>query len=314
MAVVERGGYIQATAIGIGAFSNLKCPTRPYVSVRFKILGHIGLRIPAEYVGGSMTWDELATVGLPWGNNETVIYPALEPGWTYILNPGKKTFTVTDALGNVTVHQNITTFSDLGIVWDILESPQFKIVFDASFEDNAFLLAWRYIHGFIPDGPGSDDPRFPEQRTEKMEYCWALVDAYLNQEPVDASKIERFFWPGENIAPVEDNLTSYIDGTEIAKANTVLLARVADLSAYGSYPSNFYKGMNAAVAAQDMRNKAAHSWEMGTLLMIAAFASIMNASKPVFEPWMLWKMWQWVGASSVVVTRDRCFDLSPWWG
>ncbi len=306
---IERGGYIQDGVSLMGRFSNLACSNRPYFSVRFKVLGHLGLKIPAEYFGGSMTWDELGSAGVPWGTSETIIYDTLEEGWTYVFNPGRKTFTVTDNLGNITVHSNVKTISELGIVWDILESPQFKLVFDASFENNAFLPAWKYITQHIP--PGEEDPLVPEKRAMIMEYCWSVVDSYLNTG-------EAYYETGRFILPKEkeqitDSINATIDG--FALTRTILLAsETTELSAYGSYPSNFYKGKESLVSLPDTTTKSAHFVDAGSFLMIASFATIMNATRPVLEPWMLWKMWQWVGASSVVVTRERVFDLSPWWG
>ena len=312
---VERGGYMQDGPVAMGTFRNLSSPTRPYFSVRFKLLGHIGAKVPAEYVGNTMTWAELGSVGIPWGDSETVIYDSLQPGWSYVFNPGKKTFTVTDAANVVTVHSGIKSLSDLGIVWEILESSQFKIVFDASFEANAFLIAWKYIHGRVPPGeedPGGDpnNPLFRDKRADMMQYSWALVDQYLNTGTVD-SRIGRFVL-GKDGDVVEDATTATISGTDLSR--TILLANTVDLSAFGDYPTNYFPAPDQHIAAQDTRTKTGQIIDRGTLLMIASFASIMNMSKPVFEPWMLWKMWEWAGKGSVVVTRERCFDLSPWWG
>jgi hypothetical protein len=51
----------------------------------------------------------------------------------------------------------------------------------------------------------------------------------------------------------------------------------------------------------------------GDVLLIQTFASINNMSKPMIEPWLLWDLWRWLGRSNIVITRERAFDLSPWW-
>ena len=94
----------------------------------------------------------------------------------------------------------------------------------------------------------------------------------------------------------------------------VLLAEIRDLSADCNFPANYFEGKNAAVAAKQIVEKQANIESVGEWLMVAAFASIVNASKPVFEPWMLWHLWQWLGQGTVIIKRDRIFDLSPRWG
>lgn len=306
-----RGCIPQLNWLGTGGKNaSMGRTPRPFFSVRLKNLGHIGVTF-GDLIGGTITMAQFGSLGLPWGISTTLLYAAPEIGWTYIFNRGEKTFTVTDSGGVVTVHSDIKTFSDLGISWAVFESPQFKIVLNSKFETEVFLSAWKYRNGQIP--PGQENP-YPEGIPQKMgrpdPWFWSLVDSYLNATGGHAD-YERLF-DLELIEPLKSAAVPTIDASGLAR--TVLFAAVNDLSADCLFPSNLFTGVNAAVCARTMLNKAAKKAVIGDWMMIAAFASIMNASKPVLEPYMLWKLWQWVATGKVIIKRDRCFDLSPWWG
>ena len=306
---MARDGLLQLTCLGMGGKNKSmgRCP-RPSNPIRLMYLGHLALKVPSIFYGGSMTWDELGSLKIPWGDNETVIYDTVQAGWTYVFDVGLKRFTVTDNNGTATVYNGITTISDLCISWDILESPQFSIVINGTFENIAFLIAWKYRKWQVP--PGEDPGNIPARSGYQFPYFFSYVDQYLSENGV-SSKYYRLL----DISPIDgvtDGVTVSLDASGYARE--VLLAKIKDLSADCNFPANYFEGKNAAVAAKQIIEKQAIIESVGEWLMIAAFASIMNASKPVYEPWMLWHLWQWLGQGTVVIKRERVFDLSPRWG
>jgi hypothetical protein len=300
--MAERGGVPQLDWIGMGYNRSFGRTPAPYFSVRLMHLGHVG-RDFVDLYGGTMTWDQLGSLSIPWGYNETIKYNGVQPGWTYSWDVGTWKFTVTDDQGNKT-EETIKTMSDLGITWDILESPQFSIHLTCMFENFAFLKAWKWRKGVIPDDPWDE----PDQLCDLMPYIWGEFDKYLKGE----SHFEHM-----RLTPKEINNGDYslaIDANITDLFRTMVYAHIVNLAASGKYPLDLMNkdlNMNTERVIED---READALVLGNLLMIALFASIDDRGKPVYEPWMLWHLWQWMGKSSVVVARERVFDLSPWWG
>lgn len=299
---MSRNGTPQIDWIGMGRNDSLGRPPLPYFSVRLMHMGHIG-KMFVDYYGGTMMWDELGSLRIPWGYNETIKYNGVQPGWTYWWEIGTWDFIVTDDLGNVTT-EKIKTLSDLGITWDILESHQFSIHITGKFENDAFLIAWKYKHGYDdPDDPDGTDNRL----SEMLPYLWGQFEKYLND--LYTLHLGRLLNTDRTVG--ENQLVSIDITTQIRSA---IFAKVTDLRASGEFPNDLV-GVEESMSCEIVKRiREAESYMVGSLLMIRLFASISDNSDPVFEPWMLWQIWQWFGRSSVVVSRDRVFDLSPWWG
>lgn len=301
-----REGVLQ---IGFGGLAgnnpSLRRPPRPFFSVKLKHLGHLGLKIPALYTGGTMTWDDFGALGVQWGNNTQILYTKPLPGWTYRWEYGERIFYVTDDQGTVTVANNIKTLSDLGITWDIFESPQFTIHLTAKFENDAFLIGWH---------KKKNDPEYPDPDGDRyvtlIDYAWAQGDKGLNNtmHPCHYSQLISI---NTEVSIYEDTLVG-LDITGLIRE--IILAKIIDLSVTGEFPIGLLLSDKGMTGAKKSLTREGYSFVVGQLLMIHVFASISNASKPVFEPWMLWKIFQWVGKGNIVITRDRTFDLSPWWG
>jgi hypothetical protein len=299
--MLTRGGEIQMSWPGMGQNEKFRDPPVPFVSVKLLHLGHLGLDFK-DYYGGKITWDELGSLNLEWGENEVIQYNGVQPGWTYWWEIGIWEFTVTDELGNKTVTK-AETISDLGITWDILESPQFSIHLSGKFENDSFLLAWKYKPGYEPP-----DPSHPRPEGFIAEYLWGEFDKYLNNEMHAHYQmlIDKVITTGNPDTIVDMDLSDCV--------KTMILAKTTSLAATGNFPLDLIKMDLQSLGEKEYREAGTEMHTVGNLLMIHIFASIMNGSKSAFEPWMLWKMWQWFGSSGVVVNRDRIFDLSPWWG
>lgn len=299
--MLTRGGEIQMGLYGMGQSEKFRNPPLPFVSVKLMHLGHVGMDFK-YFNGGTMTWDELGSLNLKWGDNTAIKYNGLQPGWTYFWEIKNYDFIVTDNAGNVTI-TNCKTISDLGITWDIFKSPQFTIHISGKWENDSFLLAWRYKHGYEPL-----DPLHPRPEGFIAEYLWGEFDKYLKDEMHVHYEmlVDKVTTSGNDDTLVE------LDATACIKPMT--LAKTTPLSATGNFPADCLKMDLNSLGEKEYREAIAEAYDVGNLLMICIFASIMNGSKSVFEPWMIWKMWQWYGSSGVVVNRDRIFDLSPWWG
>ncbi|TWH48560.1 hypothetical protein [Sporomusa sp. KB1] len=305
--MADRGGIPQFEWGAIGRISpSLTGEPRPFFSVRLKHLGHLALKVPSTYYGDALTWDQLASLGMPWGDNTTLLYEAPLPGWSYRFDIGLKRFTVTDTEGQATVYNNIKTISDLGISWDIISSHQFVLFFDAHFENDAFLIGW-YLKKGYPIPPEWDI--IPEILCDIYGYCWSDVEDYL--QPGDyAVHFGRLLERQQETVDIEVPTSL----SECERRN-LLVNTTVDLSrATGGFQPNLKLSPEEKHMAKKSKDRAAELIPVGILLMIALFASISNASKPAFEPWMLWELWRWLGCGTVVVPRDRTFDLSPWWG
>lgn len=317
--MADRGGWIQPGVQGLRRYRHLGRTPVPSVSVRFKHLGHVGKQF-ADYYGDSITWDQFGSLRIPWGNSTVIKHSALQPGWTYWWEMGTWDFTVTDAAGNVTV-EKVRTLSDLGITWEIFESHQFSIHISGKFENDAFLIAMRYRRGKPwpggPDGPGGpggpggpDDEWFePDIQTHIMPYFWGEFDKYLKEYLHVHSRRLIDSHPELNLKDCQ-----YIDIDISNLVKSLLLANVSYLAATGNFPAEIMQRDINTIMERALTDRKTESFLVGRLLMIQVFASINNASKPVLEPWMLWWLWQWMGKSGVVASRERVFDLSPWWG
>jgi hypothetical protein len=292
---IERGAELQDGFATMGVRHNFKPPPIPYMSVKLMNLGDVG-RTFVDYYGDTITWDQFASLKLTWGDNTVIKYNGVQPGWTYWWEIGLWEFIVTDNLGNKTV-ETVSTLSDLGITWDILESSQFSMHISARFVREAFLKAWRYKRRILPCNLWPTD------------YLWGEFDKYLNDDEYD-SHFERlrdsprelgfFIEPGGMLGELREQ--------------TLMPIRDYNLDSTGNFPTDMWDLNYVKTTSKATPPRIVDQYEIGTMLMIYMFASIMNASKPVFEPWMLWKMWQWFVPPDNSIVRDRVFDLSPWWG
>lgn len=300
---------------GLGTVtSSMSRAPKPFFSVKLKNLGQLDLKIPATYYGDELTWGILGGLNIKWGNETTLLYDGLQPGWSYVWNLGRKTFTVTDDKGTAVVHQNVVTMSDLGITCDILESHNFQIYIDASFDNDAFLICWIYKKGYPPDPDNPYDPDDPDDPTNQTPtvtsiiqmFSWGEADKYLN------SIMKIAFGRLIGISKKVVDQTIVITSDESTIQRQILSAKVFNLSGTGFYPQNLLQGDQSISLTRKTLIRQAEMWILGNALMITSLASLNQISAPYVAPWLLWDLWRWIGRSNVVVTKDRCFDLIPW--
>ena len=292
---MSRGAILQTgweTATGIVNPSFIR-PPQPYFSVKFKNLNHLGLKIPNNYYGDTLTEDEIESLNIPWGDNEMMVYDTLKLDWSYVWNIGKKTFTVTDDNKAVTVKTNVIAISDLGICQDVLESHNFVIELTADLNVPAFFIGTRAMY---------------KKSSILQNIRWSSIEAYLNSIMHVAFK--RFIERDESVLMAEDlfSIDMQINDAE----RSLLIAKITNLKADDKYPANLSQGRQALSVTRELIRQGILLF-FGDVLLIQTFASINNMSKPMIEPWLLWDLWRWLGRSNIVITRERAFDLSPWW-
>lgn len=290
------GGYLPKVSSSLN-----RCP-RGIDRIRMKALGQIGVNYHAEYYGDEMTWTEFESIGIIHGNSTIVKYPQLNAGWTYYYDAVGGIFTVTNDKGNVTV-EKIHTLSDMGIVWEILSSHQFKIYFSAKFIDDAFLIAWIKRRGsdYDPTNPKDD-------MSISQGYKLAYVDQYFNETL--HNRCDRIVQSESEPVNLKNTVTQSLqEPIEIhdLRSNTPMR------NATGDYTAMAIKGPDNIFSLATKQRNAAIDLVLGEFMMVAFFASIMNMSKPVYEPWMLWSLWKWLGSGSITESVERIFDLSPRW-
>ncbi len=305
MANMLSGGYLDKSSKSVR-----RCP-RGIDLVRMKALGHLGVNFHEEYYGDTMAWFELESIRLKHGNSSTVKYPQLQTGWTYYYDAIGKIFTVTDDKG-VQTSEKINTLSDMGIVWDILSSHQFKIYFSARFINDAFLIAWVKKRGYVYDDDGKiidPDDTIPKDDTIiDLGYKLAYVDQFFNETLHHRCSriVKKEFKQPES----ENRITQVL--CEPKKAE-ILRTSVPVRRATGDYSDMAIKGPEVKFVMANKKRNAIIDIILGEFLMVAFFASIMNMSKPVFEPWMLWGLWKWLGSGKPIESIEKIFDLSPRW-
>lgn len=319
MTTQDRGGFIFDILAGgkIGNVSaSIQRPPPLTTKTRMKALGILGMVFDVIFYGDEITWDQLRAVWLWWGKATLVRFTVPQPGWEYKYDLVGGVFTVTNDIGQIQYRVRTEDISKFGISWDILRSHQFFIHYTAEFDDDAFLIAWKKQRGHNYDEHGHElptpyDKDFSNlifEKTYNAFYCdqYYSSDAYHHQRGffVDVPAVNETF----------DN--------KLAQA---LISAVPEVSILRSLiPARSIKGdySDVTVIFEDRkigRAKKLRETELErvleTLLMIHAFASLMNRGKPVYEPWMLWEIWKWVirGREPVRI-RDRAFDLSPNWG
>lgn len=333
---MERGGWITDVLSG-GYMGNAtkdleECP-RGVDIVRMKALGHIGVNFHAEYYGDTMTWRELSSVGFHCGDAAIVKYPALEAGWTYVYDAVGGQFIVTDASGAVT-SERVGNLADLGIVLEILCSHQFKVVYSARFINDAFLIARRKRRNEGADGNGSggnggggnggsngggngsgsggnggggvwpndDAMRYPA-------YVLSYVDQFFNETM--PWRCNRVGMAAFDQPKIENNVAQTLH--KPATEPEVLRSKSPARAATGDYSDMAIKGASGKTGSIDKNRNAVVDVVMGEMVMIAVFASLMYMSKPVYEPWMLWGLWKWLGSGDAIESAEKIFDLSPRW-
>jgi len=276
--------------------------------------------VPYAFRGDQLTWSVIEFLGIVWGDQETLLYESLQPGWKYEWNLNTQAFTVTDEMGQQTIHSNITTLTGLGSSWEIFTSAQFWIYFDPNNGPvkEVFLIGKRLDLN---------------HQAETMPFAFIAIDYLLgvqhavfdflsganpsadSDDPDDPGSDPGSENPdNDNSSGDTDVLLVTLFG--VATYPDILLAYTNEINFINHYPPNLYPG-EAGKATERQRIQHQGYAQTISYLMIHLFASRLLSpidSKIVYEPWMLWEMFKWFYVRPNAGTRDKIFDLSPWWG
>lgn len=284
--------------------SSLGRVRHPFYTVLIKPLGQLGFDADQLMRGDEITCDELEALRIIWGYPVPEEYSELHEGWGYVWDIGAGVFTVTTDSHASTIRTGIRTISDLAVSVDVFESAQFIIKLSAAYDFDVFLVARKVVENKV---------------STLLGYRWGEADAYLSavfhalfgrmllRIPENDSVID-----GGNQLIVIDQGELY-DGEY--QMRSLLLAVIQDLAQNGQYPNNLRPGQQGI---HGQRQAVAHQGLLaqgGDLLTIYLFAAkLLNGEQPVFEPWMLYNIFVWFVQGREVESRNRTFDLSPWWG
>lgn len=204
--------------------------------------------------GANLNWVTMDSMGITWGDNTVLRYATRQTGWNYTWDLDTHIFTVTDAAGQSTSYAAITTLSDLGISWDILESTQFYISRTKPKTNEVFLPAVRI------------DPQRP---TQTMSYARMAVDYLLTgeQHVVFDYLIDYI----ANELTEHCSVNTNFKGEEAAFYN-LLLARTDELNATSCFPLDLISTEKHYTADRQIVQHIGHM-QPYSYLMIMLFAS-----------------------------------------
>jgi hypothetical protein len=290
-------GLIIKDNVGFGGMSkSLARSPEPFFRVRMKPLGSLGVDGDIVVYGDEATVDFMSALEILWGTTEPAAWDALQDGWQWTWNIRMKKLTITDAKGNVTVRR-VTTWSALGVAAAVLESHQFVYYFDGGAFMDAELLAER------------DKTARP---AAACSITWGEFDRYLS-----AVYHALFLHMRDWLAAIGDAAGTPAEQTysAIADLRKAITAKIGTLAADGVWTQNMFSGASAILGTPHKETRAAMMAALGKYLMVSLLtASMLQAGKPCYEPWMLWQMFRWLQQSTTFELDDKIFDLSPNWG
>ncbi len=266
-------------------------------------------------IQGAPIWAFLKVDPRKWGANTPLRYSKAEAGYSYTWVLSNNTFVVTDDKGSTTTYTGATTIKSLGISWGVLKSTQFYSVFTNFTNSDLFPLCNRYGGGRIlyvtQDGnlPINDYLKDIDQHGS-FNYLVSMV-SFKGNIPGDKPGTGYGDEP-EPIIPVVDPIAYKL--TEMIA--TILLSRAENLQATNGFDTDLLSADLIRESPRDETPQESQIQEYDSLLMIAVISSLLlRGSKPVFEPWMLWKAYAWYsGVTHGTANSRQIFDLSPRWG
>lgn len=276
----------------------------PYYNVRIKPLGQLGFDADQVKRGNELTCDDLDALRIPWGYSFPDEYIELHEGWSYVWDLGFEALIITNESHITTIYQGIKTVRDLGITFDVFESAQFIIKKTASAEFDVFLVATKAMH-------------LKESRQDV--YWWGETDPYISTHyHIDFGRMIGRLSELGNIADGGDQLI-VIDQGELYdgeyQQRSILLATIKELAQSCQYPTNILPGQRGKNGQRQLITHHGLIADTGQLILIYLFAgNLLKGAAPVFEPWMLYKIFQWFVQGRSISSKNRTFDLSPWWG
>lgn len=280
-----------------------------------------------KYYGNELTWEQLAMAKLQWGTDTKIRFNSLKDGWTYVYKCRDGIFMVTDDTDTVQFQIKTSFISKFGITLDILTSKQFYILYANPPIDGVFLEGWRWPHhlgpiptldpssGKLPSKPPTPDYDKPYIQMLMLAELLAMWgDKFYIDDKEDKSEHTRnWLWSVPNIDVLLENKI-FQELLPIDDIPTFLRANITVREQRGDYSAFMLKKEDIGEGAADKHREANIAIEQYmTWLLSVLSISVYNRGNPVYEPWMLWWLWQWLGKATPTNTLDKIFDIMPNW-
>ena len=300
--MVERTGitYMNLTGIASGSAS-LKGRDKKVNPLQLFSLSRL-----KQAAGSSLTWGRLRSYQKEWGSAIEIRYPVPMPGYRYVWNLDTLIFSVTDDNGTVTMYPGITTLKALGVSWGVLKSDQFSVLNTNVTNSDIFLIGAK----------AEKERQSYAAGTGRLTYMDYLIEGSQHIAFSRLSRNENAFSDLENgggtgtYNPIFDFI-----GNEIFR--TILLSSAGQLQMNNHYPLDLVQGEQAVPAERLAQIRQGVAFREFSYLMIALFAQnkLSASHKMLYEPWMLYQIWQWYFNTVHNTANSRkIFDLSPRWG
>ena len=98
---------------------------------------------------------------------------------------------------------------------------------------------------------------------------------------------------------------------------TILRSAAPARDAHGDYSKTMARVEQCfELALPNKKRNAELTIEQYVTLLLAAVGADMykRRGNPVIQPWLLWKIWQWVTKATPMESLDSIFDFMPNWG
>lgn len=300
--MVERTGitYMNLTGIASGSAS-LKGRDKKVNPLQLFSLSRL-----KQAAGSSLTWGRLRSYQKEWGSATEIRYPVPMPGYTYVWNLDTLIFSVTDDNGTVTMYPGVTTLKALGVSWGVLKSSQFSVLNTNVTNSDIFLIGAKAEKERQSYTAGTGRLTYMDYLTEGSQH---IAFNRLSRNETAFSDLENGGGTG-TYNPIFDFI-----GSEITR--TILLSSTGQLQMDNHYPLDLVQGEQAVPAERLEKIRQGVAFREFSYLMIALFAQnkLSASHKVLYEPWMLYQIWQWYFNTVHNTANSRkIFDLSPRWG
>ena len=268
-----------------------------------------------KYYGNELTWEQLAMAKLEWGSDTKIRFSRLKDGWNYVYKCRDGIFVVTDETDNVQFQIKTSFISKFGITWDIFTSKQFYILYANPAVDGIFLEGWRWQRHLGPTPTPTPTPT-PDYDNPDIQMPIFLDILAMWGDKYYLDNIERtrnWLWDVPEIDVLLENQISQ-ELLPIDDLPTFLRAITPVHEHSGNYSAFMLKKEDIVDGAAAKRRDGNIVIEQYmTWLLSVLSVSLYNQGNPVYEPWMLWWLWQWLGEATPLNTIDKIFDIMPNW-
>lgn len=264
-----------------------------------------------KYYGNELTWEQLAMAKLQWGTETKIRFSSLKDGWSYVYKCRDGIFVVTDDSDSVQFQIKTNFISKFGITWEILTSKQFYILYANPPVDGVFLEGWRWQRHLGPTPTPTPDYDNPDIQMPMFVDVLAMWGDKYYLDSIE--KTRNWLWSVPEVDVLLENKISQEllpanDLPTFLRANTPAREHCGDYSAFMLNKEDTIDGL-----ANKHRNANIAIEQYLTWLLSVLSISLYNRGNPVYEPWLLWWLWQWLGEATPINTIDKIFDIMPNW-